>query len=141
MVGPDTSAEPHAENSIDCPYKVETNQECSSQPAVSGTTSQPVYNCTALPIAAHASVMYIQGDTIVSDGTIGVHPINSPNTPSTLKSNTASPSLPVSPQRSSLKTVKSAKVFKYGKAGSPTSDQEDFREVFRRIRGREPPKK
>ena len=130
------------DNSINHPKNVETNhQEYSSlKPVVCGTTSisQPLYNCPVLPITAHASVMYIQGDTAVSDGTIGVQHTNTPSTPSTVKSNTASPSLSLSPQGGS-KTLKSTKVFKYGKERSSSSDQEDFREVFRRIRGREAP--
>ena len=128
------------DNSIHCPTKVETNKECSSQPVVSGTASQPVYNCMALPIPAHASVMYVNGDAIVSDG---MQLTNGSSTPSTLKSNTASPNLLLSPKGGSgSKVLKSIEVFKFGKERSPgLSDQEDFREVFRRIRGREPPTK
>ena len=138
-IGPELS-EP--DNSDNCPTKTETNSERDSQPAVCGTASKPVYTCTGtvLPMGAHASVMYIQGDTIVSDGTAGMQPTRSPSTPSTVKSNTASPSLSLSPQGGS-KSLKPTKIFKYGKEGLPSSDQEDFREVFKRIRGREPPRK
>jgi hypothetical protein len=127
------------DNSIKYPTQTKTSRECGNQPAVCSTASQPIHACTdtVLPIGAHASVMYIQGDTIVSEG---MQPTDRPSTPSTVKSNTASPSLSLSPQGSS-RNLKSTKVFKYGKEGSPSSHQEDFREVFRRIRGWEPPKK
>lgn len=138
-IGPELS-EP--DNSNNCPTKTEINSERDSQPAVCGTAPKPVYTCTdtVLPIGAHASVMYIQGDTIVSDGTTGMQPTRRPSTPSIVKSNTASPSLSLSPQGGN-KSLKSIKIFKYGKEGLPSSDQEDFREVFIRIRGREPPRK
>ena len=124
------------DNGIDHSTKVISDREY-SQSIVSGTALQPVYNHTALPIPAHASVMYIRGDAAVSET---MQPTNGPSTPSTVKSNTASPILSLSPQ-GGTKPLKSAKVFKYGKERSPSSDQVDFREVFRRIRGREPPTK
>lgn len=91
---------------------------------------------TALPIPAHASVMYVRGDTTASEA---MQPTDGPSTPSTVKSNTASPIL-LAPQGGST-PLKPTKVFKYEKKMSPSSDQEDFKEVFRRIRGREPPTK
>ena len=121
------------DKSVHYPTKVETNEEFSSQPVVSGAASQTLYNCMALPLPVHAS-------GTVSDGTTGMQRTNGPSIPSTVKSNTASPSLALSP-RGGSKTPKSTKVFKYSKEGSPSSDQEDFRDVFRRIRGREPPTK
>ena len=70
-------------------------------------------------------------------------------TPSTVKSNTGTPnttSPTLSTQNYSAKTPQSTRIFRYGRELSPQSQKTeepstDFRAVFRKIRGRDPPAK
>ena len=128
-------------NSVHYPTKLVLQNGIQDKKLVdSGTTLESVHNHTALPTAA--AVTYT---TWATEDTADLQTTNGPNTPSAVKSNTASPTLSFSAQ-GSTKAQKTTKIFKYGKERSPPSDQEsrsiaDFRAVFRRIRGKEPPTK